>query len=73
MEDVMATTLEGKIDLLGGLDGLFEGWEAWRKKCLGEIERHRAALGGDVRRDICGLGGEVFGVDDGGVVGGAAP
>src|SRR5580698_2101379 len=45
MEDVMAETLEGKIDSFERFDRLLASSEARRNNALREIERHRAALG----------------------------
>ena len=48
MEDVMAETLEGKINSFERFDRLLASSEARRNNALREIERHRAALGGAV-------------------------
>jgi hypothetical protein len=50
MEDVMAETLEGKIDSFERFDRLLASSEARRNNALREIERHRAALGAAVRQ-----------------------
>ncbi len=52
MEDVMAETLEGQIDLFERFDRLLASSEARRNNALREIERHRAALGAAVRQAI---------------------
>ncbi len=52
MEDVMAETLEGKIDSFERFDRLLASSEARRNNALREIERHRAALGAAVRQAI---------------------
>ena len=43
MEDVMAETLEDKIDSFERFDRMLAGSEARRNNALREIERHRAA------------------------------
>jgi hypothetical protein len=52
MEDVMAETLEGKIDSFERFDRLLASWEARRNNALREIDRHRLALGAAVRQAI---------------------
>ncbi|HEX4209889.1 MAG TPA: hypothetical protein VHY56_05815 [Candidatus Binataceae bacterium] len=52
MEDVMADTLEGKIESFERFDRLLASSEARRNNALREIERHRAALGDAVRQAI---------------------
>ena len=52
MEDVMAETLEGKIDSFERFDRLLASSEARRNNALREIERHRAALGAAVRQAV---------------------
>ena len=52
MEDVMAETLEGKIDLFERFDRLLASSEARHNNALREIERHRAALGAAMRHAI---------------------
>jgi hypothetical protein len=51
MEDVMAETLEGKIDSFERFDRLLASSEARRNNALREIERHRAALGAGATSD----------------------
>jgi len=52
MEDVMAETLEDKIDSFERFDRLLASSEARRNNARREIERHRAALGAAVRQAI---------------------
>jgi hypothetical protein len=52
MEDVMAETLEDKIDSFERFDRLLASLEARRNNALREIERHRAALGAAVGQAI---------------------
>jgi hypothetical protein len=52
MEDVMAETLEGKIDSFERFDRLLASSEARRNNARREIERHRAAFGAAVRQAI---------------------
>jgi hypothetical protein len=73
MEDVMAETLEGKIDSFERFDRLLASSEARRNNALREIERHRAALGSAVRQAIDGIQDAEFRDVDTGEVGGAPP
>jgi hypothetical protein len=49
---VTARTLEDKLDSFERLDRLLASAEARRNNALREIDRHRCALGGTVRRSI---------------------
>jgi hypothetical protein len=74
MEDVMAETLEGKIDSFERFDRLLASSEARRNNALREIERHRAAFGTAVRQAIDEVqDAEFLDVDTGEVGGGAPP
>jgi hypothetical protein len=73
MEDVMAETLEGKIDSFERFDRLLASSEARRNNALREIERHRAALGSAVRQAIDEIQDAEFRDVDTGEVGGAPP
>jgi hypothetical protein len=73
MEDVMAETLEGKIDSFERLDRLLASSEARRNNALREIERHRAAFGAAVRQAIDEVQDAEFRDVDTGEVGGAPP
>ena len=73
IEDVMAKTLEGKIDSFERFDRLLASSEARRNNALREIDRHRAALGGAVRQAIDEVQDAEFRDVDTGEVGGAAP
>ena len=73
MEDVMAETLEGKIDSYERFDRLLVSSEARRNNALREIDRHRAALGAAVRQAIDEVQDGEFRDVDTGEVGGAAP
>jgi hypothetical protein len=73
MEDVMAETLEGKIDSFERFDRLLASSEARRNNALREIERHRAALGAAVRQAMDEIQDTEFRDVDTGEVGGAAP
>ena len=74
MEDVMAETLEGKIDLFERFDRLLASSEARRNNALREIERHRAALGAAVRQAVDDeIQDAEFRDVDTGEVGGTAP
>ena len=73
MEDVMAETLEGKIDSFERFDRLLASSEARRNNALREIERHRAALGAAMRQAIDEVQDAEFRDVDTGEVGGAAP
>jgi hypothetical protein len=52
MEDVMAETLEGKIDSFERFDRMLASSEVRRNNALREIDRHRAAFGAPVRQAI---------------------
>jgi hypothetical protein len=52
MEDVMAETLQDKIDSFERFDRLLASSETRRNNALREIERHRAALGAAVRQAV---------------------
>ena len=73
MEDVMAETLEGKINSFERFDRLLASSEARRNNALREIERHRAALGSAVRQAIDEIQDAEFRDVDTGEVGGAPP
>jgi hypothetical protein len=73
MEDVMAETLEGKIDSFERFDRLLASSEARRNNALREIERHRAALGAAVRQAIDEIQDTEFRDVDTGEVGRASP
>ena len=73
MEDVMAETLESKIDSFERFDRMLASSEARRNNALREIERHRAALGAAVRQAIDEVQDVEFRDVDTGEVGGAAP
>ena len=73
MEDVMAETLEGKIDSFERFDRLLASSEARRNNALREIERHRAALGAAVRQAVDEIQDAEFRDVDTGEVGGAPP
>jgi hypothetical protein len=73
MEDVMAETLEGKIDSFERFDRLLASSEARRNNALREIERHRTAFGAAVRQAIDEVEDAEFRDVDTGEVGGAPP
>jgi len=73
MEDVMAETLEGKIDSFERFDRLLASLEGRRNNALREIERHRAAFGAAVRQAIDEVQDAEFRDVDTGEVGGTAP
>ena len=73
MEDVMAETLEGKIDSFERFDRLLASSEARRNNARQEIERHRAALGAAMRQAMDEIPDAEFRDIDTGEVGGAAP
>jgi hypothetical protein len=73
MEDVVAETLEGKIDSFERFDRMLASAEARRNNALREIERHRTALGAAVRQAIDEVQDAEFRDVDTGEVGGAAP
>ena len=73
MEDVMAETLQAKIDSFERFDRMLASSEARRNNALREIERHREALGAAVRRAINEVQDAEFRDVDTGEVGGAAP
>jgi hypothetical protein len=73
MEDVMAETLEGKIDSFERFDRLLESSEGRRNKALREIDRHRAAFGAAMRQAIDEVQDAEFRDVDTGEVGGAPP
>ena len=52
IDEVTAKTLESKLDSYERLDRMLASLEARRNNALREIDRHRAALGGVVRRSI---------------------
>jgi hypothetical protein len=52
IEEVTAKTLEKKIDVFEKVDRMLASAEARRNNALREIDRHRDALGGGVRRSI---------------------
>ena len=52
IEDVMAKTLESKIESFERLDRMLASAEARRNNALREVDRHRSALGGAVRHAI---------------------
>src|SRR3984957_7032060 len=73
MEDVMAETLEGKIDSFERFDRLLASSEARRNNARQEIERHRAALGAAMRQAMDEIPDAEFRDIDTGEVGGAPP
>ena len=73
MEDVMAETLEGKIDSFERFDRLLASSEARRNNALREIERHRAAFGAAVRQAVDEIQDAEFRDVDTGEVGGTPP
>ena len=73
MEDVMAETLEGKIDSFERFDRMLASSEGRRNNALREIQRHRAALGAAVRQAIDEVQDAEFRDVDTGEVGGTAP
>jgi hypothetical protein len=73
MEDVMAETLEGKIDSFERFDRMLASSEARRNNTLREIEHHHAALGAAVRQAIDQVQDAEFRDVDTGEVGGAEP
>ena len=73
MEDVMAETLEAKIDSFERFDRMLASSEVRRNNALREIDRHRAALGAAVRQAIDEVQDAEFRDVDTGEVGGAAP
>jgi hypothetical protein len=52
IEDVMAETLESKIDSFERIDRMLASAEARRNNALREIDRHREAMGTTIRRSI---------------------
>jgi hypothetical protein len=52
IEEATAKTLEKKIDVFEKIDRMLASAEARRNNALREIDRHRDALGGGVRRSI---------------------
>jgi hypothetical protein len=52
MEEATAKTLESKLDSIERVDRMLASAEARRNNALREIDRHRDALGGGVRRSI---------------------
>ncbi len=73
MEDVIAKTLEDRIDPFERFDRMLASSEARRNNALREIERHRAALGAAVRQAIDEVQDAEFRDVDTGEVGGTAP
>jgi hypothetical protein len=51
-DELMAATVESKLDSFERLDRMLASAEARRNNALREIERHRAALGGAARRSV---------------------
>jgi hypothetical protein len=52
IDDVMAETLESKIDTFERIDRMLASAEARRNNALREIDRHREALGAAMRRGV---------------------
>jgi protein-tyrosine-phosphatase len=52
IDDATAKTIESKLDSFERLDRMLASAEARRNNALREIDRHRDALGGGVRRSI---------------------
>jgi protein-tyrosine-phosphatase len=52
IDDATAKTMESKLDSFERLDRMLASAEARRNNALREIDRHRNALGGGVRRSI---------------------
>jgi hypothetical protein len=73
MEDVMAATLEDKIDSSERFDRMLASSEGRRNSALREIERHRAALGAAVRQAVDEIQDAEFRDVETGEVGGAPP
>ena len=73
MEDVMAETLEGKIDSFERFDRLLASSEDRRNNARREIERHRAAFGAAMRQAIDEVQDAEFRDVDTGEVVGAPP
>jgi hypothetical protein len=55
IDEATAKTLENKLDSFERLDRMLASAEARRNNALRELDRHRDALGGDVRRSIEGI------------------
>ena len=73
MEDVMAETLEDKIEPFERFDRMLASSEARRNNALREIERHRAALGAVMRQAIDEVQDAEFRDVEIGEVGGVSP
>src|SRR4029077_8471560 len=52
IDEVTAQTLDSKLDSFERLDRMLASAEARRNNALREVDRHRDALGGGVRRSI---------------------
>ena len=52
VDDVMASTLDVKLDSIERLDRMLASIEARRNNSLREIDRHREALGAGMRKGI---------------------
>ena len=73
IEDVMAKTLDSKIDSFERFDRMLASAEARRNNALREIDRHRSALGAAVRQVIDDVEDAEFRDVETGEVGGGAP
>jgi len=73
IEDVMAETLESKIDTFERIDRLLASAEARRNNALREIDRHREALGAAMRQAVDEAQDAEFRDVETGAVGGGAP
>jgi hypothetical protein len=74
IDDVIAETLECKIDTFERIDRMLASSEARRNNALREIDRHREALGAAMRRAVDEVEDAEFrDVETGEVSGGSAP
>ena len=73
IDEVMAKTVENKLDSFERLDRMLASAEARRNNALREIDRHREALGAAVRQTIDEVQDAEFRDVDTGEIGGAAP
>jgi hypothetical protein len=73
IDEVTAKTFESKLDGFERLDRMLASAEARRNNALREIDRHREALGGAVRRAIDKVQAAEFRDVETGSVGGVTP
>ena len=73
IEDVMAETLDSKIDSFERFDRMLASSEARRNNALREIDRHREALGADLRQAIDEVQDAEFRDVETGAAGGTPP